>query len=82
MKNFLFLFCFFFKILASLENVARSLPKLQRSVSEPNLQRTIQSDDLFYICASPKTPVHNRGFDIFSFYAPQTLGQAVAALAE
>lgn len=58
----------FRQILASLESLLRSLPKITRSASEPNLSRTqLQSDDFLYTCASPKTPV-NFQFGAFPFY--------------
>lgn len=58
----------FRQILASLESLLRSLPKITRSASEPNLNRTqLQSDDFLYTCASPKTPV-NFQFGAFPFY--------------
>ena len=58
----------FRQILASLEGLSRGLPKITRSASEPNLNRTqLQSDDFVYTCASPKTPV-NFQFGAFSFY--------------
>ncbi|KAK0083681.1 hypothetical protein PV325_008406 [Microctonus aethiopoides] len=58
----------FRQILASLEALIRSLPKITRSTSEPNLNRTqLQSDDFLYTCASPKTPV-NFQFGAFPFY--------------
>ncbi|XP_076654722.1 serine/threonine kinase raf oncogene [Halictus rubicundus] len=58
----------FRQILASLESLSRGLPKITRSASEPNLNRTqLQSDDFLYTCASPKTPV-NFQFGAFSFY--------------
>ena len=58
----------FRQILASLESLLRSLPKITRSTSEPNLNRTqLQSDDFLYTCASPKTPV-NFQFGAFPFY--------------
>ncbi|XP_076232010.1 serine/threonine kinase raf oncogene isoform X2 [Calliopsis andreniformis] len=58
----------FRQILASLEGLSRGLPKITRSASEPNLNRTqLQSDDFVYTCASPKTPV-NFQFGSFSFY--------------
>ncbi|KZC11492.1 Serine/threonine-protein kinase A-Raf [Dufourea novaeangliae] len=59
----------FRQILASLEGLSRGLPKITRSASEPNLNRTqLQSDDFVYTCASPKTPV-NFQFGAFSFYS-------------
>ncbi|XP_022203364.2 raf homolog serine/threonine-protein kinase Raf-like, partial [Nilaparvata lugens] len=50
----------FRQILASLESLSRALPKIQRSTSEPTLNRTqLQSEDfLLYPCPSPKTPVN------------------------
>ncbi|KAF7998042.1 hypothetical protein HCN44_009440 [Aphidius gifuensis] len=58
----------FRQILASLEGLIRGLPKITRSASEPNLNRTqLQSDDFLYACASPKTPV-NFQFGAFPFY--------------
>ncbi|XP_001605107.1 raf homolog serine/threonine-protein kinase Raf [Nasonia vitripennis] len=58
----------FRQILASLESLLRGLPKITRSTSEPNLNRTqLQSDDFLYTCASPKTPV-NFQFGSFPFY--------------
>lgn len=57
----------FRQILASLESQINSMPKIQRSTSEPLLNRTqLQSDDLLYSCASPKTPV-NTQFGAFPF---------------
>ncbi|XP_026468381.1 raf homolog serine/threonine-protein kinase Raf isoform X3 [Ctenocephalides felis] len=58
----------FRQILTSLENLIRSLPKIHRSTSEPNLNRThLHSDDFVYTCTSPKTPV-NFHFGQFPFY--------------
>ncbi|XP_014252119.1 raf homolog serine/threonine-protein kinase phl [Cimex lectularius] len=58
----------FRQILASLESLLTSLPKIHRSTSEPLLNRTpLHSDDLCYVCASPKTPV-NTQFGSFPFY--------------
>ncbi|KAJ8681446.1 hypothetical protein QAD02_017233 [Eretmocerus hayati] len=58
----------FRQILTSLESLLRSLPKITRSTSEPNLNRTqLQGDDFLYTCASPKTPV-NFHFGGFPFY--------------
>ncbi|XP_072745077.1 raf homolog serine/threonine-protein kinase Raf [Anoplolepis gracilipes] len=58
----------FRQILVSLESLLRGLPKITRSASEPNLNRTqLQSDDFLYTCASPKTPVHFQ-FGAFPFY--------------
>ncbi|XP_071453330.1 raf homolog serine/threonine-protein kinase Raf isoform X2 [Hetaerina americana] len=58
----------FRQILASLEGLLRSLPKIHRSASEPTLNRTqLQSDDFLYMCASPKTPINSQ-FGAFPFY--------------
>jgi B-Raf proto-oncogene serine/threonine-protein kinase len=58
----------FRQILVSLESLLRGLPKITRSTSEPNLNRTqLQSDDFLYTCSSPKTPV-NFQFGAFPFY--------------
>lgn len=59
----------FRQILASLEGLIRTLPKIHRSTSEPSLNRTtIQSDDFVYQCASPKTPIHAQ-YGAFPFYS-------------
>ena len=58
------------QILASLENLMRTLPKIHRSASEPTLNRTyLQSEecDYFYACASPKTPINSQ-FGAFPFF--------------
>lgn len=58
----------FRQILASLESLLHSLPKIHRSASEPTLNRTrLQSDDFLYMCASPKTPLNSQ-YGAFSFY--------------
>ncbi|EEB17557.1 cAMP-dependent protein kinase catalytic subunit, putative [Pediculus humanus corporis] len=60
----------FRQILASLESLVRSLPKIHRSASEPTLNRTrLQSDEFLYMCASPKTPINSQ-FGAFPFYTP------------
>ncbi len=59
------------QILASLENLIRSLPKIHRSASEPTLNRTnLGSDDCDYLyaCASPKTPINSQ-FGAFPFFS-------------
>lgn len=59
----------FRQILASLEGLIRNLPKIHRSASEPNVNRTqLQSDDFMYTCASPKTPVNFGPSNNFLFY--------------
>nr|UVJ89029.1 RAF [Paracentrotus lividus] len=54
-------------ILASLEMLARQLPKIHRSASEPSsLNRArLHSDDFMY-CPSPKTPIQSQ-FAVFPF---------------
>ncbi|CAN8017123.1 unnamed protein product [Ixodes persulcatus] len=57
----------FRQMLASLESLMRSLPKIHRSTSEPTLNRThLQSEDFLYVCASPKTPSQFGAFPFFS----------------
>lgn len=58
----------FRQILSSLESLSRALPKIQRSTSEPTLNRTqLQSEDfLLYPCPSPKTPINSQ-FGAFPF---------------
>ncbi|XP_077540467.1 serine/threonine kinase raf oncogene isoform X1 [Haemaphysalis longicornis] len=57
----------FRQMLASLESLMRSLPKIHQSTSEPTLNRThLQSEDFLYVCASPKTPSQ---FGAFPFFA-------------
>ena len=52
------------QILASIELLARSLPKIHRSASEPSLNRAgFQTEDWsLYACASPKTPIQAVGY--------------------
>ncbi|XP_068133945.1 serine/threonine-protein kinase B-raf isoform X2 [Hyperolius riggenbachi] len=54
------------QILASIELLARSLPKIHRSASEPSLNRAgFQTEDFsLYACASPKTPIQGGGYGI------------------
>ncbi|CAH1997403.1 unnamed protein product [Acanthoscelides obtectus] len=62
----------FRQIHASLEGLLRNHPKINRSASEPNMNRTqLQSDDFIYTCSSPKTPV-NFGPSNFLFYSTCT----------
>lgn len=62
----------FRQIHASLEGLLRNHPKISRSTSEPNMNRThLQSDDFIYTCSSPKTPVHF-GQGHFLFYPTGT----------
>lgn len=50
-------------LLNMLENILRTLPKIHRSASEPNLTQSIsQNDDFLFMCPSPKTPVHFSNF--------------------
>uniref|UniRef100_A0A671R7T5 non-specific serine/threonine protein kinase n=1 Tax=Sinocyclocheilus anshuiensis TaxID=1608454 RepID=A0A671R7T5_9TELE len=55
--------------LASIELLARSLPKIHRSASEPSLNRAgFQTEDFsMYICASPKTPIQAGGYGKFTY---------------
>lgn len=63
----------FRQIHASLEGFLRNLPKIHRSTSEPNMNRTqLQSDDFMYACASPKTPVNFGPSSNFLFYPSAT----------
>ncbi|XP_071806054.1 serine/threonine-protein kinase A-Raf-like isoform X2 [Asterias amurensis] len=55
------------QILASLEGLARLLPKVHRSHSEPSMNRArFQTDDFMY-CPSPKTPINSQ-FGAFTFF--------------
>ncbi|XP_041347487.1 serine/threonine-protein kinase A-Raf-like isoform X2 [Gigantopelta aegis] len=55
------------QILAILENLYVSIPKIKRSKSEPAIHRTDSFDlDFKYMCASPKTPINSQ-FAYFSF---------------
>lgn len=55
-------------ILSSVESLLFSLPKLHRSTSEPNLNRThFYSDDFFYPCSSPKSPGNLQLYEDFNF---------------
>ncbi|XP_019633461.1 PREDICTED: serine/threonine-protein kinase B-raf-like [Branchiostoma belcheri] len=57
------------QILASLDSLVRSLPKITRSASEPSLNRAgFNSDDFIYSCASPKTPIQGQ-FAAFHFFS-------------
>lgn len=54
-------------LLNMLENMLRSLPKIHRSASEPNLtQSQFQNEDFLYMCSSPKTPVNFNNFAFFN----------------
>ncbi|XP_022651510.1 serine/threonine-protein kinase B-raf-like isoform X2 [Varroa destructor] len=60
----------FRQILASLESLMRSLPKIHRSTSEPTLNRThLQSEDFLFACASPKTPSQFGNQPSFTFFS-------------
>ncbi|XP_066580840.1 serine/threonine-protein kinase B-raf isoform X1 [Amia ocellicauda] len=56
--------------LASIELLARSLPKIHRSASEPSLNRAgFQTEDFsLYACASPKTPIQAGGYGEFTAF--------------
>ncbi|CAH2276566.1 serine threonine- kinase B-raf isoform X1 [Pelobates cultripes] len=58
------------QILASIELLARSLPKIHRSASEPSLNRAgFQTEDFsLYACASPKTPIQVGGYGGFTIH--------------
>ncbi|XP_023227755.1 serine/threonine-protein kinase B-raf-like [Centruroides sculpturatus] len=59
----------FRQILASLESLVQSLPKIHRSLSEPTFNCShLQSEDFIYLCASPKTPINSQfgAFPLFS----------------
>ncbi|XP_043944420.1 serine/threonine-protein kinase B-raf [Protopterus annectens] len=58
------------QILASVELLARSLPKIHRSASEPSLNRAgFQTEDFsLYTCASPKTPIQAGGYGEFAAF--------------
>uniref|UniRef100_A0A673L3H9 non-specific serine/threonine protein kinase n=1 Tax=Sinocyclocheilus rhinocerous TaxID=307959 RepID=A0A673L3H9_9TELE len=58
------------QILASIELLAHSLPKIHRSASEPSLNRAgFQTEDFsLYACASPKTPIQAGGYGEFSAF--------------
>lgn len=61
----------FRQIVTILEAILLALPKIKRSESEPNLNRTqLQSDDFLYTCVSPKTPGNFQpgNFGAFPFY--------------
>ncbi|XP_017772190.1 PREDICTED: raf homolog serine/threonine-protein kinase phl [Nicrophorus vespilloides] len=63
----------FCNIQSSLDLMLRSLPKIHRSASEPNMNRTqLQSDEFYYACASPKTPVNFGPSTNFQFYSSGT----------
>lgn len=50
-------------LLNMLENILKTLPKIHRSASEPNLTQSIsQNDDFLFSCSSPKTPVNFHSF--------------------
>ncbi|XP_052779436.1 serine/threonine-protein kinase A-Raf-like isoform X2 [Mya arenaria] len=55
------------QILASLEMLVSSLPKIGRSRSEPIMNSSHSDDlDMMYMCGSPKTPI-NSHYNQFSF---------------
>lgn len=67
--------CVFLQILASIELLARSLPKIHRSASEPSLNRAgFQTEDFsLYACASPKTPIQAGGYGELFFLGTSLL---------
>lgn len=57
------------QILASLESLVSSLPKIGRSRSEPIMSSSHAEDlDMMYMCASPKTPINSSHYTQFSFF--------------
>ncbi|XP_076010222.1 serine/threonine-protein kinase B-raf isoform X2 [Genypterus blacodes] len=62
------------QILASIELLARSLPKIHRSASEPSLNRAgFQTEDFsLYACASPKTPIQAGGYGEHTYISTHT----------
>ncbi|ESO91727.1 hypothetical protein LOTGIDRAFT_176776 [Lottia gigantea] len=51
----------FQQLLASLESLYSSIPKIKRSKSEPAIHRTDSFDlDYRYMCPSPKTPINSQ----------------------
>ncbi|KAK6994772.1 serine/threonine-protein kinase A-Raf-like isoform X1 [Biomphalaria glabrata] len=56
------------QLLASLEALYTSIPKIKRSKSEPTIHRTDSFDlDFKHICASPKTPINSHYTPKFFF---------------
>ena len=54
------------QVLASLESLYMSIPKIKRSKSEPAIHRTDSFDfDFKYMCASPKTPINSQFTNFF-----------------
>ncbi|KAK7102114.1 hypothetical protein V1264_020385 [Littorina saxatilis] len=54
------------QLLASLESLYMSIPKIKRSKSEPAIHRTDSFDfDFKYMCASPKTPINSQFTNFF-----------------
>ncbi|XP_050305531.1 raf homolog serine/threonine-protein kinase Raf [Anthonomus grandis grandis] len=52
----------FSQICSSLENMLRNHPKISKSASEPNMNRTTLSEDFTYNSQSPNTPSYNSNF--------------------
>ncbi|CAL1527085.1 unnamed protein product [Lymnaea stagnalis] len=56
------------QLLASLESLYASIPKIKRSKSEPTIHRTDSFDlDFKHMCASPKTPINSHFTPKFFF---------------
>lgn len=56
------------QLLASLEALYTSIPKIKRSKSEPTIHRTDSFDlDFKHMCASPKTPINSQFTSKFLF---------------
>lgn len=56
-----------FQILASLESLVRSLPKVHRSVSEPTLNRSFMTSEETDCHTSPRTPMNTQLWGTFNF---------------
>lgn len=59
----------FRKVLNTIESLTKTMPKINRSFSEPALNRT-QTDllDLDAVCNSPTTPIHSQFHTHFQFF--------------
>ncbi|CAM9972236.1 unnamed protein product [Lampetra fluviatilis] len=61
------------QILASIEKLAHSLPKIHRSTSEPSVARAgLHADELALYLPSPKTPLHPAAYSGFTWLSPNT----------
>ncbi|XP_071815988.1 serine/threonine-protein kinase A-Raf-like isoform X2 [Apostichopus japonicus] len=55
------------QILAALEGLAKSLPKIHKSSSEPSMNRARFNSEEFMYCPSPRTPIQSQ-FGAFPFF--------------